>query len=88
MKQCPFCQEQYSGYSDHILDKHPIGCENVVCRFEDYSRGRLDTETDEKVIIHISSCQGCSDELSKFINRQIQEYLEKREAGIDRGKAL
>lgn len=68
-------------FSPETIFQAPISCENVVCRFEDYSRGRLDTETDEKVIIHISSRQGCSDELSKFINLKIQEHLAKQGAG-------
>ena len=72
MAKCPYCGDEYDNYSDHIVKKHPITCGEVRGKLSDYSRGKLDEETDERVICHISGCKSCDDALQKFTEQQIQ----------------
>ncbi len=77
MEKCQFCHEEYSGsYGDHIQEKHPISCEEVKSKFNDYANGRLDDETDERVICHLAGCKSCMDALNKFNEKQIQAALQ------------
>ena len=73
MGKCEFCHEEYTGsHGDHIREKHPISCEEVRNRFEEYSKGELDAETDERVICHLANCKPCMNALNDFNKRKIQ----------------
>lgn len=76
MGECPFCHEEYSIYGDHIRDKHPISCEEVRAKFNEYTSGKLDDETDERVICHLAACKPCMDALNEFNMRQIKVLSE------------
>jgi len=73
MEKCEFCQEEYTGsHGDHIREKHSISCEEVKRSFDNYTKGRLDEKTDERVICHLAKCKSCMDALTEFNTRQIR----------------
>lgn len=66
MGQCPYCGDEIEIYGEHIREKHSISCEEVRDNFTAYSRGKLDEETDERIICHLSNCGDCMAVLQKF----------------------
>lgn len=80
-RTCPYCGTEYLDYNDHILQGHPINCEEVKKHFSDFSDGKLDEETDEKMICHIADCQSCKDALSQFVTAGIQAAIQRKLEG-------
>lgn len=70
-KVCSFCNQKYQDYGTHITEEHPITCTEVRDRFPDYTDGKLDDETDERVICHLAKCKVCMNALAQWNQGQL-----------------
>jgi len=59
--QCPICEQEYEDYISHVLEKHPVSCEDVI------SGGSVSkkVEDDEAVALHVASCRSCKEALKR-----------------------
>lgn len=72
-KICEFCKETYECHGTHIREKHAITCEDVIHNTFKYIGGKLDTETDERVICHLSECTQCESEIQRLHLKALRE---------------
>ena len=71
MPICPLCHKDYGDYHEHIMEEHPISCEDVRSKADDFVQGRLSKEDNDRVEFHLSRCRSCHRVVSRIWNKKV-----------------